>query len=352
MAALESCCPPCPQPPVNIPGAAGPPGTDGMNGVNAFSTIASYQGLGFVVPAVDSSATIFLTDTGEWMAVGQIVFIQSAGLYSVTTAASVNSSGTSVQLQNIGAAGNAAPGTNISAGQQISPGGDPGVNAYTATSGSFTVPALNSQATIDCYNTNWMVVGQTVFVEGGGYLQVASVSPSGLSAVLSNIGYAGTNAGAVCPTGSGVGPAGPQGSAALPTATNFFTNSLNTRLSGVLATFGTITLGNAATSVGAGTWIIFGRISLTTAVVSSATFPQATAQLSSSTQGALTQSVTKPFLSTAVSSGMTCMLPPTVYPTLSNGDVISLQIAYLTQPSAGITVTEVSLCAICLNLTT
>lgn len=372
MSAIGDCCNPCPQPvPTNIPGPPGSNGSDGTNGVNAFSTIALFQGVGFVVPAVGASATVFLTDTGEWMAVGQTVYVQSAGFYVVTAAASTSVNGVSVQLQNTGFTGNAPPGSVISSGQQISPGGIQGTSSFTLTTAPFTVPNPNStiptpgaQATITCASTAWMIPGMMVFVQGGGYLYVISVNATNGTAVLQNIGNAGTTAGAVVPTGSQVGPAGVQGSLPLPQPQGFFSNSLSTNL-----TNGLVNVGSAKVTLpAAGTWLLQARICLLITFTSGgigSNSLQVTAQLESQAGGvggfsAIPTSVTSPNSPCGSGSGsvmgLTFTLPPSIYTTATIGDVIALFQAYVGLSGGSGTFTaevvEASVTATCLNLTT
>ncbi len=70
---------PCPTGVVPGPqGAVGPDGVPGSNGSNAYTTLSA----GFTVPAVSADVTVAVGST-NWMAVGQIIFIQSAGWYQV-----------------------------------------------------------------------------------------------------------------------------------------------------------------------------------------------------------------------------------------------------------------------------
>jgi hypothetical protein len=87
------------------------------------------------------------------------------------------------------------PGTAISAGSLITPGGQQGVtgptgaqgpqgatgttgpqgatgpaglNAYNLTSGSFTVPNSGSTTTVTLNDASWIAIGQMVYVAGAG----------------------------------------------------------------------------------------------------------------------------------------------------------------------------------------
>lgn len=99
---------------VSIPG---PPGTPG---VNAFTLTQAT----FTMPAQDG-VTVVYVDVLEasWMVPGQNVFVQSAGTMVVTRVVSELIVGL---VNPTGATGNASPGTPISLGMKISPGGEPG----------------------------------------------------------------------------------------------------------------------------------------------------------------------------------------------------------------------------------
>lgn len=106
---------------VPIPGVPGNPGTPGGNGVNAFTTLTA----GFVVPAASGTVTIAVGSTA-WMAIGQIIFIQSAGYYQVATITDL----TDAVVTNLNYTGNAVPTTSIASAQPVVPGG------ITGTSGA------------------------------------------------------------------------------------------------------------------------------------------------------------------------------------------------------------------------
>lgn len=135
----QSCGPPCVTvPPGSVPGAKGDRGTNGFNGTagaNAYTTLT----LSFVVPAVSGNVTVVVGSTA-WMAVGQPVFISSAGTYQV---AAINDA-TDVVLTNLGYPSNAAPTVVIAAGQGIVPTGLMGANGPAGggvTSINISMPA-------------------------------------------------------------------------------------------------------------------------------------------------------------------------------------------------------------------
>jgi hypothetical protein len=72
-----------------------------------------------------------------------------------------------------------------------------GINAFNFTTASFTMPAVNSNVTVNVKATNpfknsWFAVGQVVFIETAGYFQVVSIAGSN-QVTLENLGYSDAN---------------------------------------------------------------------------------------------------------------------------------------------------------------
>lgn len=132
----QQCCTPCDgvqtvQVP-GTPGATGAAGADGDDGVNAYTTTTA----AFVMPALGGTVVVMVGNS-DWMSVGQIVYVETAGWMEVSAVTSTNQ----VSLDNIETVGgaysdNVAPATNILAGSKVSPGGlqgQGGATAYTAS---------------------------------------------------------------------------------------------------------------------------------------------------------------------------------------------------------------------------
>lgn len=95
--------------------------------------------------------------------------------------------------------------------------GDPGLNAFTETTGDFIVPAIGANVTILVETSLWMAVGQPVFVEGAGTFEVIS-KPSTGSFVGEYLDYStNTETGNLIATGADVSPGGQQPSSAVAT---------------------------------------------------------------------------------------------------------------------------------------
>lgn len=205
---------------VSPAGLIGPQGAGGP-GLNAFTTLSA----NFTQPAVNASVTVNVGTTA-WMAVGQGVFIQGGGYYSVNSIADL----THAVLLNLGSAGNAAPASTIVSGTtvMVTPAGTPGVNgtnAYTATTAAFTTPASGASVTVIVADAAWASPGQVLFVAGAGYYQVAAIL-SATQFSLTNLGanYGNTSGGTNIAAGASVsasgviGPAGPAGAIGSPGA--------------------------------------------------------------------------------------------------------------------------------------
>lgn len=161
-----SCCTPCPTTQtVNVPGVEGPAGangTNGTNGVNAFTTTTA----NFTVPLVGQNVTVSVLNS-TWMTVGQIVVIAGPANFSVVSTPTP----TSVTLTFKGFTGDVSPGTTVTAGASVSPGGQQGpdktllptLSGY-AVAGSQALTITPSQA----------LSLQLTVVTGGHYLLMAT----------------------------------------------------------------------------------------------------------------------------------------------------------------------------------
>jgi hypothetical protein len=192
------------------PGGIAGPSSTGTPGANAYdATTAS-----FTVPAILTSVPVAIGNTA-WLTVGQVVVIAGAGSYQVAGITSA----TVFSATNLNYSGNATAGTVIAGGAHVSPGGfigpagagGAGLNAFTTLSAGFTQPAASATVSINVGTTAWMVVGQAIFILGGGYYTVSSVTDI-THAVISNLGYTGNAApGATVASGGGVVPSGLNG---------------------------------------------------------------------------------------------------------------------------------------------
>jgi hypothetical protein len=103
-------------------GQAGPPGPQGLpgingtigaDGVNAFTTVFE----DFQQPTAGQSVTFTVADN-RWIAIGQILYISQAGLYSVV---SIGSSSTNTVTANLISTDGVNPGSPVAAGKKVTP---------------------------------------------------------------------------------------------------------------------------------------------------------------------------------------------------------------------------------------
>lgn len=225
----DPCCSTCEEVTTNIPGPQGYPGSDGAPGADGCSpaTITTEE---FIMPGCDYPGEMQVTVTvgsSDCFCPGQVIYIENAGYFRLI---SIPSS-TELLLENLCLDVNAAEGTPIPATSCVSVGGEPGadggagtngadgtdgINAYTVTTVNFNQPAELATVVVSVDESSWAVVGQVVYVEGGGYYEVTLVAPGTLT--LKNLEDAATyayltNAAAatVINSGAGVSPAGIQG---------------------------------------------------------------------------------------------------------------------------------------------
>jgi hypothetical protein len=225
--------------PVGAAGAAGTPGA----ALSAYDALAS----SFVMPAASANVTITIANTA-WMGVGQVIYIASAGYFQVASI----SSATQASVTNLNYPGNASAGGTIALGSKVSAGGligatgsgGAGKNAFTNLAANFAQPAVNSTVSINVGTTAWMAVGQVIFVQGGGYYSVNSITDL-TDAVVTNLGYAGNAApGATVTSGStiAVTPGGLVGQAGADAFTTTTASFIQPAVSGTV----TVSVGNTS----------------------------------------------------------------------------------------------------------
>lgn len=90
---------------------------------------------------------------------------------------------------DVGSGSQGAPGPVGPTGPAGSNGSD-GTDAFSTTTAGFTMPAVSGSVTITVDDSEWMAVGQVVYVTGAGYFSVNS-TPTTTSASLTNLGYTG-----------------------------------------------------------------------------------------------------------------------------------------------------------------
>lgn len=141
----------------SIPGPRGPAGPTGATaaaptaGINAFTTLTA----SFVMPALGVSVVLTVAASG-WMAVGQTIFIETAGQFVVDAVLSP----TSVRVLRAAFSDNPATSTVIASGSKVSPSGS----------------AFIAQSIVDDYNTRIQALETT---PGGSKNYYATTNPAG-----------------------------------------------------------------------------------------------------------------------------------------------------------------------------
>ena len=142
-------------------GLGGFDGTDGTNGVNAFTTLTA----SFAQPAIGANVTISVASSA-WIALGQNIYIQQAGYYTVI--AIVSSTSITVTLVSPDLV---SPGATVSTNRKISPSSvadyvDPNVtsidinqsftsvNPALRVSGSNSLPLIQADAVLNRVGIN------------------------------------------------------------------------------------------------------------------------------------------------------------------------------------------------------
>lgn len=127
-----------------------------------------------------------------------------------------------------------------------------GQNAFTFTTASFVVPALGAQVTISVINSDWVSLGQTIFIEGAGTFTVSNINSSTSVLLTYQNVSSNTATGNTIAAGAEVSPAGIPGAGGI-NGTNAFTvvggGSPNTPAKG----------GSIIVPVADSTWIVVGQ---------------------------------------------------------------------------------------------
>lgn len=247
----SDCCsdPSCNPITVTVPGPQGPAGPPGtpctpcVNGVDSYTTLS----VAWTNPASGATAAATVVNTAMFT-IGDYLFLQFIGFVQVTAIAD----GTHLTLKNLGYTENSAPGTVAGIGAGLVPSGARGAtgsagsggatgatgpagaagaagstgaagkNAYTATTSNFTMPASTASATAVVSNSDWATIGQVVFLQGAGTLQVTAKPSSTQVTLLNPAAYtANVAGGTVIGSGATLSPSGLIGPAMTNPVTQF-----------------------------------------------------------------------------------------------------------------------------------
>lgn len=148
--------------------SGGSPGADGTEGGNAYTLTTA----NFVVPAVAASVAITVASSA-WMTVGQDVFVEGAGYFSVDSKADdTHFTGTYLDV-----AGNTNTGNTVNAGAAVSPSGpamtDPlpvdqgGTNSATATLARAALGVGGANLTVYAAGTVYSLTNTAALIDFG-----------------------------------------------------------------------------------------------------------------------------------------------------------------------------------------
>lgn len=208
---VSDCCQTCDdQVPVLIPGstgASGAAGAAGTDGIDAFTHLTS----GFTMPAVSANVTVQVADS-SWMAVGQKIFIASAGYFDFVS----STSSTNATLTNLGYTGNAVATTVIAALSKVSPGGVKGTDGADGDPANIPLTTKGDLLTRDVTSEVRVAVGAN-----GTRVKADSAQASGMIYAKVNLADTAevTGAAAIGNGGTGQTTANPAFNALAPTTT-------------------------------------------------------------------------------------------------------------------------------------
>lgn len=147
------CCNQCPEgsevDPVQIPGPAGadgPAGEDGCSGTNAYTIV---QAPGFTQPAVGAQVTVTVGQSLGF-GIGAPVWVEGGGTYEVISKPTT----TSIRIENLGYAENAAPTTAIAAGSRMTQTGWKGTDGTSASGDMLGANNLSELVSASTSRTN------------------------------------------------------------------------------------------------------------------------------------------------------------------------------------------------------
>lgn len=234
------------------------------------------------------------------------------------------------------------------------PGGNGtnGKNAYTTTTADFTVPAIGGTVTVNVVNSDWMANGQIVVADGPATFLVQSAASS-TTATLQFLGYTGdVSVGSTIASGSTISPGGVAGLASTLSVYGSGTAYAVTATP-ALAALGTTTPSLTITSPGK--WAIFARARYDYAAATFAAVRDVTTKLRRTNNTATdianaTTTWKTQIITTLTFTANDGPVPPVIYTTANNNDVIELWTSVSVVPSAGaLNVVEAEIVAIKLS---
>lgn len=202
-----------------------------------------------------------------------------------------------------------------------------GINAYTITTADFVIPAVNSTVTVSVVSTAWMVIGQIVVATGPATFRVTTIT-DGSTVVLTFLGYPGDLSPAVTiSSGAGISPAGVLSILTTPLTVYGSGTAYSLTNSSALLALGTTT--PSLTISAAGTYLLLARaridfngLGVTNGRVVTIKLRRTNNTAADLTNGSAAFSC--PVNTTGTGTAGMVNLPPIVYATPNNNDVVEL----------------------------
>lgn len=249
-------------------------------------------------------------------------------------------------------------------GEAGDPGADGtnGVSAFTLTTDDFVIPPADgtTPVTVEVADTSWMAVGEPLFIPDGLFFLVSAIVDSTHVQVVYPAWESNVNAGNTISAGTIVTPSGWQPAApSLPTTnpvTKYGSGTAHT-ISG--ASFAAVVFGTSGTQeitlTTAGTWLITARARVdynasTFAAVRTVSFKT---RRTNNTAGDVANSATAfktEIITTLTYTALDVIFPAVAYTTANINDVLQMQVAIDTDPTAGsIQIVEADIVAVFLH---
>lgn len=248
---------------------------------------------------------------------------------------------------------------------ETGPAGSDGVNgenAFTVTLSDFILPPADgvTPVTVEVASSGFVAVGQPLFVPDALFLIVSAIIDATHIQVVSPAWEANVNAGNTISAGAIVTPSGWQPAAtALPTTDPIAKYGSGTAHTITGASFAAVVFGTSGTQeitlTTAGTWLLYARartdyVGSTFAAVRTVSFKL---RRTNNTAGDVTNAATAfktEIITTLTYTALDVAFPPVQYVTANVNDVIQMQVAIDTDPSAGsIQIVEADIVAVFLH---
>ncbi len=237
--------------------------------------------------------------------------------------------------------------------------GTNGQSAFTLTTADFIIPPADdaTPVTVAVASTTWMAVGEPLFIPGAGFVLVVAIIDSLHVQVKYPAWEANTHAGATITAGASVVASGWQPAApSLPAIAPISKYGSGTTHTITGASFAAVTFGTSGaqeiTLTTAGTWMVFARARIDVVGATFAAVRTVSLKLrrTNNTAGDVTSSpcaAKTQIITTLTFTMFDKGFPPVAYVTANVNDVLQMQVAIDTDPTAGsIQIVEADLVAV------